>query len=280
MTDLDNTSTEDSGKNAEGNSIENGEAQGTNEQGPPPTNAERAAARAAKEAEKKSKEESDDPDAQTPEDASEEDEEKPLDTSVWGDTGDEVANSVLQTLQNAGVSTEEAKALLWDAVSEGDPKKVDRDALVEKVGKAKATLIMAGVENVTDRNNKRIAEVSEIAHEAAGGKDNWTKATKWARDKLKKDDLNEIRDMLDKGGRQARFAAAELVDLYNADPNNTALAAGKSQIAPDGKSTATIKGISRREYGEMLDKLHRKGGTPAEFSALSARRAAGQKQGI
>lgn len=266
--------------------IENAPTEGSNPEtkdGPPQTNAQRREAKEAKEAaEKAAKEQS----GEEGEDTGAEDENTPdddakeLDTAVWGDTGDEVANSVLQTLQNSGVSTDDAKALLWDAVEAGDPSKVDRDALVEKVGKAKATLIMAGVENVTSRNNKRVAEVSKIAHESAGGEDNWKKATAWALDKMPESDLNELRGMLDKGGRQATFAAKEIVARYNEDPKNTSLTAGKSQLKPDSTRGVKVEGISRREYGVRLDKLHRKGGSEAEFNALRAQRQAGKKQGI
>ena len=256
---------------------------------PPPTNAERAEAKAAKEAaEKEAKEKADaaaaaedansedDPDAN----GAGEDDEKELDTAVWGDAGDEVANSVLSTLQNSGVTTDEAKALLWDAVEAGDPTKVDRDALVEKVGKDRATLIMAGIENVTSRNNARIEEVTTIANETAGSKENWSKATKWAVAKLPENELNELRDMLDKGGRQAKFAAGEIVARYNADPKNTALTAGKNQIKPDGKANTALKPITRREYGELLDKAHRTRAGEAAIKQLRARRELGKKQGI
>lgn len=250
--------------------------------GPPPTNAERVAAKEAKEAaEAAAKAKAGKPEEVDEEETPEgESEDKALDTAVWGDAGDDVANSVLQTLQNSGVSTEDAKALLWDAVASGDPSKVDRDTLVEKVGKAKATLIMAGIENVTSKNNERIVQVTKIAHEAAGSSDNWAKATKWANAKMEESELNELRDMLDKGGRQATFAAKEIVARYNDDPKNTALSAGTAQVKPDGKATAAVKGITRREYGEQLDRLHRKGGGEAEFNALRAQRAAGKKQGI
>lgn len=264
--------------------IENASTEGATpetREGPPPSNAERTAAKEAKEAaEAAVKAKDGEPDEEVEDVPEGDSEDKELDTSVWGDAGDEVANSVLQTLQNSGVSTEEAKALLWDAVEAGDPSKVDRDALVEKVGKAKATLIMAGIENVTSKNNERIRQVTQLAHEAAGSADNWAKATKWANAKMSESELNELRDMLDKGGRQATFAAKEIVARYNDDPKNTALSAGTAQVKPDGKATAVVKGITRREYGEQLDRLYRKGAGEAEFNALRAQRAAGKKQGI
>lgn len=265
--------------------IENAPTDGadqTSQDGPPPSVAERNAAKEAKEAAEKAAKEKADAAAygDGENEDGEGDEEKELDTSVWGDTGDEVGNSVLQTLQNSGVSTEEAKALLWDAVEAGDPTKVDRDALVEKVGKAKATLIMAGIENVTSRNNAKIAEVTKVANETAGGEANWKKASAWAVKNLKAEELDELRNMLDKGGRQAKFAAVEIVARYNDDPKNTALNAGGGQVKPDGKGGNAVQPISRREYGEALDKLHRRRGTPAEFAALKAQRQAGIKAGI
>lgn len=260
-------------------------ADATSKDGPPPSNEERRAAKEAKEAADKAAKEKADAEAASDEGNSkdgegEDDESKELDTSVWGDTGDDVGNSVLQTLQNSGVSTEEAKALLWDAVEAGDPTKVDRDALVEKVGKAKATLIMAGIENVTSRNNAKIAEVTKVANETAGGEANWKTASTWAVKNMQEDELDELRNMLDKGGRQAKFAAGEIVARYNADPKNTALNAGGGQVKPDGKGGSTVQPISRREYGDALDKLHRRRGTPAEFAALKAQRQAGIKAGI
>lgn len=261
----------------------------TSQDGPPPSVAERKAAKEAKEAAEKAAKEKADAEAASAEDdengegegeGEDDDEGKELDTSVWGDTGDEVGNSVLQTLQNSGVSTDEAKALLWDAVEAGDPTKVDRDALVEKVGKAKATLIMAGIENVTSRNNAKIAEVKKVASETAGGEANWSKASAWAVKNLPADELDELRNMLDKGGRQAKFAAGEIVARYNDDPKNTALQAGTKQVKPDGKAGSNVQPISRREYGDALDKLHRRRGTPAEFAALKAQRQAGIKAGI
>lgn len=259
---------------------------------PPPSNKERADAKEAEEkakadaeaaakaeagAKAKAAAENSDEAADEDEDT---DEDQELDTSVWGDTGDDVANSVLHTLQNSGVTPDEAKSLLWDAVQAGDPTKVDRDALVEKVGKEKATLIMAGVENVTRANNEKVEAVTKIAHEAAGSGDNWRKASEWAKAHMDPNDLDEVRAMLDKGGRHAKYAAQDLVEAYNADPKNTALNAGSSRMKGDNTPPAKVEGITRLQYGQQLDILHRRGASEAEFKALKAKRDAGIKQGI
>ena len=249
---------------------------------PAPSNKDRADAKAAKEAADKEAKAKAEADAKDGDDGDETpDDDKELDTAVWGDPGnDEVGKSTLTLIQNSGMSPETALELFGKAREQMDPSLVDRDKLVEAVGKTKATLIMAGFETVTSREKERLAEVTKIAHDAAGGEDNWKKATKWAVAKLDAAELDELRAMIDKGGRQANFAASEIVNRYNSDPKNTALTAGKGQITPDTKSTTTIKGITRREYGEQLDRLYRRGASEAEFNALRAQRNAGKKQGI
>lgn len=252
-------------------------------QQPAPSNKDRADAKAAKgAADKEAKEKAEAAAASKGEDDDEApDEDRELDTEVWGDPGnDEVARSTLTLIQNSGMTPETALELFGKAREQMDPSLVDRDKLIEAVGKTKATLIMAGFENVTSREKARLAEVTKVVHAAAGGEENWKKATKWAVAQMDAAELDELRTMLDKGGRQATFAAAEIVNRYNSDPKNTALSAGKGQVTPDTKATPAVKGITRREYGEQLDRLYRRGASEAEFNALRAQRNAGKKQGI
>lgn len=267
--------------------IQNGVApKGVDSSEPAKSTAERKAEQAAKEAADKEAAEAiegkqvvkDDEPPAGGDEAPKDDEDKDLDTSVWGDSGNEIANSVLQTLQNSGVTPTDAKALLWDAVEKGDPALVDRDALVEKVGKAKATLIMAGVENVVYQNAKAVAEVTSIATEAAGGEANWNKAREWAKKNIPAKELEELRVMFDRGGRQAKFAAQDIVDRYNSDEKNTSLNTSK-QITPSGKGGTTVKPLSRREYGIALSKLGINA-SEAERASLLQRRKLGKQQGI
>ena len=257
--------------------------------GPPPSNADRAA-RAAQEAAEGAKDDTkakpeDNPEGNPSPDIKEgaADDEPELDTSVWGDgEGDDVTVSLLTTLQNSGVKPEEAKALLFDAIQQGDPTKVDRDALVEKVGKHKATLIMAGVENVTARIQDQIKQTTEVVFTAAGGKDNWDKARTWAQKGIAESELNEYRDMISKGGKQAEFAVAQIVKAYNADPKNTSLNAKATTIVGDGGGKADPrKGISRNEYYTRMEKLHRRGRpSQAQVAELKELRKLGKKQGL
>lgn len=258
---------------------------------PPPTTAERQEAKAAKEAadaaaqaeiEGKKPEE---PGAEIPGDEPKDkpaDDDAELDTTQWGDIdkSDEVTYSTLQLLQNSGVTPADAKAMLWDAVEAGDPTKIDRDALVEKVGKAKATLILAGVNAHIEDTSKRIRDVKAVVVEVAGSSENWDKVRQWAQKGIPAADLDEYRAMIDKGGKSAKFAAAEIVEKYNADAKNSSIGTKKA-ITPGTKPTGTkLEPLSRREYGLALDKAHNRRAKPAEIAQLRARRNLGIQQGI
>lgn len=280
MTEAVNGGDEETVANALGTKEEPKTTERNPQDGPPPSAQERKAAAEAKaaadkaaqeEVEGKSKEK---PGDEVPGDEPD-DEDKPLDTTVWGDAGSDVANSVLETLQNSGVSTTDAKALLWDAVEKGDASKIDRDALVEKVGKAKATLIMAGVKDVIRENKERFDAVQATTFEVAGSAENWKVAAAWAGKNIPADDLEELKVMLDKGGRSAKVAAQEIVEKYNKDPKNTSLNKGKT-ITPGGKGATKLEPLSRLQYGQELERAHRRGASPAEFAALRARRNAGK----
>ena len=52
---------------------------------------------------------------------------KDLDKGVWGDTGNDIGNSVLGMLQESGISTADAKALMFDAVQAGDVARASQD---------------------------------------------------------------------------------------------------------------------------------------------------------
>lgn len=186
------------------------------------------------------------------------DENAELDSDVWGSTGDDVGDSVLQMLQNAGTTPDTAKALLWDAVQAGDVTKIDRDALVEAVGKTKATLIMAGMENYVGNIAKRAAEVTGIVNEAVGGKDNWVAIRDWAKTALSDSDMADYADMIDKGGRKASLAAKDLKEQYEAAGHT--FSETTEQITPSGKpAPTTLEPLSKRQYFEATEKLHKTG---------------------
>jgi len=207
--------------------------------------------------------------------------ENELDTDVWGTTNDEIGDSVLLVLQNSGIDVEEAKALIYDPLTQhGDPTKLDRDKLVEKVGKANANLVLAGIENFVSKNNAKNAEILNSVYEVAGGKDNWDKVSPWAKANLSETERNELSEMLDAGGAKAKFAATEIVNRFNQDPKNTSI--GKSTTF-EGDSTAgtQLKATTRAEYVKQLEELYNSGNvTDAAVQAIQKSRLKGRKQGI
>lgn len=211
--------------------------------------------------------------------AKEADEPAEFDATVWGDTGSEVGNSVLQVLSDSGVDVDVAKSLLFDAVQAGDPSSIDKDALIEKVGKANANLVMAGVENYVRDAKEATDKIITSIHDAAGGKEAWDTMSPWINKNVSAEDLAEYRPMLDAGGKQASFAVSELRALYNADPKNEKL--GGRTLEGSNTKQVVEPGISRREYGDKLNVLHRTNkATPEARAVLKAARARGVAQGL
>lgn len=201
----------------------------------------------------------------------------------WDDvqrTGDEVADSVLSELQEAGISTEDAKALIYDPLLEhGDPTKIDRDALIEKVGKARANLVMAGIENYVGRNNAAAEEAVGIVYETAGGKEGWEKVAAWARENVSDKDRADLNALMDQGGRKASFAASEYVRMHNEAEGTTSVGRGET-LEGDAKAGDVGEAISRVEYAERMEKAHRLGPKPGEIAAIQRARERGRKKGL
>lgn len=248
---------------------------------PPPPNTPPVDEAAKKAAEDKAAADKAAADAAEAEAKAKADETKPLDKEVWGSTGDEVGDSVLELIQNAGLSVEDTKALMYDAVQAGDVTKIDRDALVEKVGKAKATLILAGVENfVTGQKAKAQTILTEV-HTTVGGETNWTTLTAWAKTAVPEAELAQYRTMIDAGGAQARFAAAELASKFNADPKNTTLQSAKTaEIIGDGKPPSAVVPLNKADYFKQIDAAYARGASQAEIDQINAARAAGRAKGL
>ena len=262
---LDNGDAEESGAESHGNLQPKAEAE------------QKESEDEADETEDKTEDEKDKSEEQSDKDKEASDE-TALDTDTWGSTGDEVGDSVLEVLQNSEITPEEAKALLYDAVKAGDPSKIDRDALVEKVGKAKANLVMAGIQNFTDRNAEKIKATMDVVHTAAGGKDNWEVIAPWAKANMDQDALKEYSDLIDAGGAKAKFAAQELTAAYNKDESNTSITGdtveGETQVNADSGEA-----IGSREYAERLEVAHRNKDS-AEIAKIQRARQRGRKKGI
>ena len=203
-----------------------------------------------------------------------------LDTKVWGDTGSEVGNSVLGMLSDAGLTTDEAKVLLFDGVQSGDPSQIDMEALTAKVGKNAANIIMSGAKTFIAENSAKNAVIISEVHTAAGSESNWEAVSAWAADNVSESDLNEYRPMIDKGGAAARFAVSELMASYNKDSKNSTLGAAAPRAEPTSVSPPASTAITRAEYVAALEKAHRSGASQKEIATIQANRNNGRKRGI
>lgn len=226
-----------------------------------------------------------DPDkGKTPDNADKEDnDDTPLDVATWGTTNSETGDAVLTLLQNSGIAPSDAKALLFDAVQNGDVTKIDKAALEAKVGKVKAHLIMVGAENfVKEQRDNAKAVVSEL-HKEVGGEANWKTIAEWANKSVPAEELQEFRDMINKGGLPAKLAANALKQKYEGDTNNSSLTV--EETLPGGKppEAPTYKPMSRVEYSKEVEKLHAKhfGNPPQHLrQALLNARQAGARLGM
>lgn len=211
------------------------------------------------------------------------DDDKPLNVDVWGSTGSKQGDAVLALLQNSGVSTDEAKALMFDAIQAGDPTKIDVAALEAKVGKNKATIIIEGAKNFVKENREAAQAIVATMHAEVGGEANWKVIAEWAKEGVPAEDLEVLREMIDGGGVKARLAAKEMKGLYEAADGNSTLA--KTEVIPGGKPPVNNKFVplTSIQYANQLEKANKehRGNIPEPVRrALLDARQKGKQQGI
>jgi hypothetical protein len=194
------------------------------------------------------------------------------------------AAAAVDLLKEAGIGPNEANAYFEKALKSGDLNDVDVKGLEAKLGKAKATLVMAGVTAHYTALATKAQETVTAVHEVFGGEKNWSTVRDWAHaaekaDPKVKSQINAIRGMIDEGGFRAEAGARELLRMYNSAPNQKGL--GTSKLAV-GNSTGTVIGthLTRSDYLTELKAAHERGAPRAEIQALDARRRAGKAAGI
>lgn len=201
----------------------------------------------------------------------------------WHEWEDPSAQAAVELLKEQGVSPAEADAIFAKAIDSGDLRDIDVKALEAKVGKTKALLIMNGVRDYHTRHYVQVEQTVAEIKGMFGGDAGWESVKTWAQAKEKKDpsfkkELDSIRVDLDKGGRAAKAAAKDLLNLYNAAPNTKGLANG-NLVKGDGGTPSDVSPLTRAEYVELISKAHAQGNM-ALVSQLNARRQAGMKKGI
>lgn len=198
---------------------------------------------------------------------------------AWETTGNDTADAVLTLLQESGISQEAAKALMWDAIKEGDPSKIDEKELADKMGSAaQAKLAIKGVQAfVKEQADETAAALAEITA-VAGSEKNWKTVVGWANKNLQESDLSEIREMIDRGGRSRASGVRELVALYNEKSGETTIG-GTAPVTPkqgNGRPPAKKPGLSAEEFkAEMakVDKLPMPRREPMRAKLIADRKA-------
>lgn len=197
----------------------------------------------------------------------------------YPDYGDTNANAVVELLKEAKVTAEEAHALFATAVDTGDFSTVDHAKLVEKLGKAKADLVLLGVQSYYNVTTAKVQATVTAVHNEVGGEANYKKILTWARakantDKAFAEQASELNKMFDLGKTSAVIAGRELAKLYEKDAGNSSLV--RKQITGDGAVTTSGSGgeyISRNDYLEKVKVAQAKGDTH-EVARLRAQRTA------
>ena len=185
-------------------------------------------------------------------------------------------------LQDSGISVEDAKALLYDPLTvHNDPTKIDKSALAAKIGKSRAVLVMAGITNYVNEHNVKSEATIKSIHEVAGGKENWERVAPWAKTNVSEAKMSEYIDMVNKGGELAKFAASEMVRMYNEDSNNTSLETGAGSLEGTGVAADSGEALTKAQYAEQLDKEYRFGKPNMEnVRKIQAARERGRRKGI
>jgi hypothetical protein len=183
-------------------------------------------------------------------------------------TGNAFFDSAQAVIQKAGL---DGPAMLKEIVDNGNLSDASKAALVEKVGKEQADVLLAGAQGeVTKLQDKQKAENNAV-FEAIGGEATWLKIAEWSRSDTKP--LTEVQSktynaMLAAGGLQAQMAAKALKDLYMADPSITTAAGVIPGDAAAGAPVTQV--ISRRDYIVQKAKAIREN-NPDEVAKLEAR---------
>lgn len=194
----------------------------------------------------------------------------------WLRTGDETADTAIDLARSSGLTKEAAEEVFGKAVESGKLEDVNVLALTEKIGKEKATLVMAGLRDFYNRKVASTAAAVQAVYTEVGGEDKWPALREWAKAHVPERELDGIRSMLDMGGTAAVLAARELVRLYNADPKTSGL--NNNLTTGEAAVSTSSEPLSRAEYLELVKQAYSKGDT-AEVQRLNARRLAAKNSG-
>jgi len=245
---------------------------------------EEKATAAAKVAEAEAAQLQTDKDAQAALDAKKAEEEAADEAATeYVDYGDANANAVVDMLKEAKIPVAEAHALFKEAIETGDFSKIDVSKLTEKLGQAKATLVLNGVQTYYNTVTANTKKTVEAVYQEVGGEANYKKVQTWARQQAAKDPafkakMEGLNQMFDLNQTAAVMAARDLVAAYEKADGNSSLS--RKQVHGERSFTnseSTGEYLSRADYLAKVKEAHAKGDMHA-VASLRAQRAASHKQ--
>ncbi|MGR3795582.1 hypothetical protein [Vannielia sp. SX4] len=198
----------------------------------------------------------------------------PLDATVWGTTGHTGADEALRTLQNVGLSTDDAKELLFEAAMARDPSMVDQKALTAKIGPRRAKAIMERLEQFARDMRPRDERVSNDLYQHANGPHAFQRLMEQASETLSTSELQGYVMEMGKGGLAAQRAVERLQAVVSGKApsldrhvHTEQYSAPKPMPQPEAG-----KGITSQAYVAAMDALHGPG-SRLSFEAIDRREA-------
>lgn len=186
---------------------------------------------------------------------------KPLDAEVWGSTGHAVADEAMRTLQNVGLSTDDAQELLLEAALSRDPSKVDQKALAAKIGPRRAKAIMQSLETFSRDMRPNDERIANEVYQHTNGPNAYRRLMEQAGEILPEAEFLGYLTQVGKGGSTAQRA----IEALQARVTGKALSPDRrvltQQYAPPKPIAAPEKseGITSKAYFAAMDAMHSTG---------------------
>jgi hypothetical protein len=198
----------------------------------------------------------------------------PLDTAAWGSTGHAVADEALRTLQNVGLSTDDAVELLLDAAMSRDPSKVDQKALVAKIGPRRAKAIMKGLETFSRDMRPRDERISNEVYQYTNGRHALQRLLEKAGDMLPPSEVQGYISEMGKGGSSAQRAVENLKARLSGEaiPLDRRVHTDHRAAPRPAAPLKAASGITSKAYVAGLEALHAPG-SRLSFEARDRREA-------
>ncbi len=183
---------------------------------------------------------------------------KPLDADVWGSTGHAIADEALRTLQNAGISTDDAMALLLDAAMSRDPSKVNQKALTAAIGPRRAKAIMEGLAQFSRDMRPKDERISNEVYQYSNGPHALQRLIEQASTKLSQSEIRGYVNEMGKGGSSTWRAVENLKSIVSGKaipPDQRVLVEqyGTPKPAPAPKA---VPGITSKAYFAAMEAMH------------------------